>query len=76
MLLLFLRYQFVSSIPSHTKLFKEDFPLINTSILDVINLSLLTSYVLHVFIKPLLKNAGSHPEVPRIWTNDQSSFQF
>lgn len=40
------------------------FPLINASILDVINLSLSTGYVPQAFkadvIKPLLKKAGLH----------------
>ena len=42
-----------------TRLFQKVFPLINTSILDLINLSLLTGYVAQTFkvavIKPLLK---------------------
>lgn len=45
--------------PIPTRLFKEVFPLIDTSILDLINLSLLTGYVPQTFkvavIKPLLK---------------------
>ena len=49
--------------PIPTRLFKEVFPLIDTSILDLINLSLLTGYVPQTFkvavIKPLLKKTYS-----------------
>ena len=49
--------------PNPTRLFKEVFPLIDTSILDLINLSLLTGYVPQTFkvavIKLLLKKTYS-----------------
>ena len=53
--------------PIPTKLFKDVFPLINSSILTQINLSLLTGYVPHTFkiavIKPLLKKATLDPDI-------------
>ncbi|MDF4350591.1 reverse transcriptase family protein, partial [Vibrio parahaemolyticus] len=53
--------------PIPTRLLKEDFPLVNTHILDMINISLLTGYVPQSFktavIKPLLKKPTLDPEV-------------
>ena len=53
--------------PIPTKLFKDVFPLINSSILTQINLSLLTGYVPQTFkiavIKPLLKKATLDPDI-------------
>uniref|UniRef100_A0A3Q3JNC3 Reverse transcriptase domain-containing protein n=1 Tax=Monopterus albus TaxID=43700 RepID=A0A3Q3JNC3_MONAL len=53
--------------PIPTGLLKDVFPLINTSILDLINLSLLTGYVPQAFklavIKPLLKKPTLDPGV-------------
>uniref|UniRef100_A0A3Q3R4Q7 Reverse transcriptase domain-containing protein n=1 Tax=Monopterus albus TaxID=43700 RepID=A0A3Q3R4Q7_MONAL len=53
--------------PIPTRLLKDVFPLINTSILDLINLSLLTGYVPQAFklavIKPLLKKPTLDPGV-------------
>ena len=50
-----------------TRLFKEVFPLIDTSILDLINLSLLTGHVPQTFkiavIKPLLQKPTFDSEV-------------
>ena len=52
--------------PVPTRLFKEVFPLISSSILDVINLSLLQGYVPKAFkvavIKPLLKKPSLDPD--------------
>ncbi|MDF4316827.1 reverse transcriptase family protein, partial [Vibrio parahaemolyticus] len=53
--------------PIPTRLLKEVFPLVNTHILDMINISLLTGYVPQSFkvavIKPLLKKPTLDPEV-------------
>uniref|UniRef100_A0A3Q3K2M1 Reverse transcriptase domain-containing protein n=1 Tax=Monopterus albus TaxID=43700 RepID=A0A3Q3K2M1_MONAL len=53
--------------PIPTRLLKDIFPLINTSILDLINLPLLTGYVPQAFklavIKPLLKKPTLDPGV-------------
>ena len=53
--------------PIPTKLLKEVFPLINTSLLNIMNMSLLSGYVLQSFelavIKPLLKKHNLDPEV-------------
>ncbi|XP_049426310.1 uncharacterized protein LOC125885000 [Epinephelus fuscoguttatus] len=53
--------------PIPTRLLKEVFPLVNTHILDMINISVLTGYVPQSFkvavIKPLLKKPTLDPEV-------------
>uniref|UniRef100_A0AAQ4QM23 Reverse transcriptase domain-containing protein n=1 Tax=Gasterosteus aculeatus aculeatus TaxID=481459 RepID=A0AAQ4QM23_GASAC len=53
--------------PIPTKLLKEVFPLVSTSLLDIMNLSLLTGHVPQSFkvavIKPLLKKPTLAPEV-------------
>ena len=53
--------------PIPTKLLKDIFPLIGTTILDIINMSLLTGYVPQSFklavVKPLLKKPNLDPEV-------------
>ena len=53
--------------PIPTKLLKDVLPLVSTSLLDMINLSLLTGYVPQSFklavIKPLLKKPTLDPEV-------------
>ncbi len=53
--------------PIPTKLLKESLPLVSTSLLDMVNVSLLSGYVPQSFkvavIKPLLKKASLDPEV-------------
>uniref|UniRef100_A0A8D0CS33 Reverse transcriptase domain-containing protein n=3 Tax=Sander lucioperca TaxID=283035 RepID=A0A8D0CS33_SANLU len=53
--------------PIPTRLLKEALPMVNTSLLDMINMSLLTGYVPQSFkvavIKPLLKKPTLDPEV-------------
>jgi len=53
--------------PIPTRLLKDVVPLIGSSLLDIINLSLITGHVLHSFkvavIKPLLKKPSLDPEV-------------
>ena len=53
--------------PIPTRLLKEALPVVNTSLLDMINMSLLTGYVPQSFkvavIKPLLKKPTLDPEV-------------